>query len=75
MSKKKELRRGIIIEDDLTRKEREIQQKLREMAREGKEKGDNNIKVGYKKIYLKDKWYRWNEKEEKLEEERRGRRE
>lgn len=43
------------------------------MAREKKEKGDNKVKVGYKKINLKDRWYRWNEKEEKLEEERRGR--
>lgn len=38
-------------------------------------KGNNTVKVGYKKINLKDRCYRWNEKEEKLKEERRGRRE
>lgn len=32
MSKKKELEKVIIIEDDLTKKEREIQQKLKEIA-------------------------------------------
>lgn len=70
MSKKRELEKGIIIEDDLTKKEREIQSKLREMARGEREKGTNNVKVGYKKIRMEEKWYRWNEKEEKLVEER-----
>lgn len=32
MIRKKELQRDIIIEDDLTRKEREIQRNLREMV-------------------------------------------
>lgn len=75
MNKKKELKKGIIIEDDLTRREREIQRKLREKAREEREKGDSKAKIGYKKIYLNGKWYRWNEKEEKLEEERKWRKE
>jgi len=74
MCKKKELEKGIIIEDDLTRKEREIQQKLRRMAKEEREKGDNKVKVGYMKISLKEKWFRWNERTGNLEEERRGRR-
>lgn len=73
MSKKKDLEKGIYIEDDLTRKEREIQQKLRELAREEREKGDNYTKVGYMKIHLGEKWYRWNEREGRLEEEKRGR--
>lgn len=70
ISKKKELEKGIIIEDDLTKKERKIQQKLREMARGEREKGTSNVKVGYKKIRMEEKWYRWNEKEERLLEER-----
>jgi len=74
MSKKKGLEKGIIIEDDLTRKEREIQQKLKRMAKEERERGDDKVKVGYMKINLKEKWLRWNERTGKLEEERRGRR-
>jgi len=74
MSKKKGLEKGIIIEDDLTRKEREIQQKLRKMAKEERERGDDKVKVGYMKINLKEKWLWWNERTGKLEEERRGRR-
>lgn len=71
---KKDLERGIIIEDDLTWKEREIQQKLRKMAREEKEKG-MKAKVGYMKISINEKWYRWNEEREELEEENAGKRE
>lgn len=54
MSKKKNLERGIIIEDDLTKKEREIQQKLREIVRREREKGAKEVRIGYKKI----KWRR-----------------
>jgi len=38
ISNKKKLKKGIIIEDDLTKKERGIQQKLRETARKEREK-------------------------------------
>lgn len=75
MRRKKDLRKDIFVEDDLTRKEREIQRELRRRARAEREKGERNVKVGYKKIYMKDRWYRWNEMEEMLEEERRGARE
>lgn len=44
MKRKKKLKQGIWIEDDLTKEEREIQKKLREMARVEKEKG-NKMKV------------------------------
>lgn len=57
MEKKRNLEKSVIIEDDLTRKEREIQEKLRKIAKEEKEKGDDKIKVRYKKIYLKERWY------------------
>lgn len=40
MQKKKNLERGIIIEDDLTRKEKAIQQRLRTMAKENRKKGN-----------------------------------
>lgn len=69
MVKKKELKSGIFIDDDLTRKEREIQKYLREKATEENRKG-NKTRVGYRKIFLKDRWYRWDEKEKKLVEEK-----
>ena len=75
MSRKKDLKKGNIIEDDLTRKERGIQMKLREMARKEREKRDDKVRVGYKKINKGGNWYRWNEKEERLVEERGSRRE
>lgn len=54
MTKNKEPDRSIIIENDLTRKEREIQQELRRMTREEREKGrDRSVRIGYKKICLK----------------------
>lgn len=38
-------------------------------ARKERERGDTKVNVGYKKIYLREKWYRWNKKEKKLEDE------
>lgn len=70
MSRKKNLGQGIWIEDDLTKEEREIQRRMRERAREEREKG-NKVKVGYMKLYIGDHVFRWNEKRKKLEEERR----
>lgn len=72
MSRKKDLEKGIIIEDDLTKREREIQKNLREVARREREKGAKYIKIGYKKIKIEEKWYKWNEKEERLVEEGGG---
>jgi len=72
MKKKNKLKKGIIIENDLTRKEREIQRRLKELAREEREKGDGRVKVGYKKIYMRGKWHSWNEKKEELEEKGGG---
>lgn len=69
MKNKKVLERGLFIEDDLTRREREIQQKLREIARGERENG--NVKVGYKKITIGEKVMTWNEKEGKLMEKMR----
>lgn len=47
-----------------------MQRRLGELAREERKKGDRRVKVGYKKIYMRGKWHRWNEKKEKLEERR-----
>lgn len=71
MGNKKGLETRIRIEDDLTRKEREIQQRLWKIAGDEREKGIKRVKVGYMKIKIEEKCYRWNEKEERLEEERR----
>lgn len=49
MSKKKNLKTGIWIEDDLTKKEREIQKQLKEKAKKERTKG-KKVKVGYMKI-------------------------
>lgn len=44
------------------------------MAREEREKGDDGVRVDYKKIFLKQKWYWWNEIEGELQKEGFGRR-
>jgi len=70
MRKKKELKERIFIDDDLTKKEREIQNHLREKAKEERRKG-NRAKIGYAKIWVNDKCYWWNAREKRLTEERR----
>lgn len=69
MVRKRDLKSGVYIEDDLTRKERVIQNQLREKAREKRREGQR-VKIEYMRINIEDKWCKWNEKEEKLEEER-----
>lgn len=72
MSKKKNLKTGIWIEDDLTKEEREIQKQLREKAKEERTKG-KKVKVGkgYMKIFIEDYVYIWNEKGRRLKEKSR----
>lgn len=70
MSKKKNLKTGIWIEDGLTKEEREIQKQLREKAKEERTKG-KKVKVGYMKIFIEDCVYIWNEKDRRLEEKSR----
>ena len=70
MMKKKELERRVYIEDDLTRKKREVQGIIRR-AKEEREKG-KEVKMGYMKVKIGEKWMKWNEMEECLKEERRG---
>lgn len=61
MSKKKNLKTGIWIEDDLTKEEREIQKQLREKAKKERTKG-KKVKVGYMKIFIEDCIYTYGMK-------------
>jgi hypothetical protein len=54
------------IEDDLTKKERDIQKELRALAKEERQKG-LRMKVGYKKIWIEGKGFRWDEEKGKLD--------
>lgn len=58
--------KGIWIDNDLTRNEREIQSKLRIRAREERENGEREVRVGYQKIYLRGRWVGWNAKKDRL---------
>jgi hypothetical protein len=49
------------IDDDLTKEERETQKKLRELAREEKDRG-KRVKIGYRKIQINGEWFRWDER-------------
>jgi hypothetical protein len=46
----------VYIEDDMTKKERDTQKKLRTLAKEEREKG-LRVKVGYKKIWIEGKGF------------------
>ena len=70
MKEKRKLEKRIYIDDDLTRKEREVQQQIRRMAKARREK-DEYLMIGYKKLKIEKRWYRWYENEERLEEERK----
>jgi hypothetical protein len=52
-------------DDDLTNEERKTQKKLREMAREKRDRG-KRVKIGYRKIQINGEWFIWDEKQEKL---------
>lgn len=61
MRKKRELKgTEIYIENDMTIKEREIQKQLRGISKAEKNKG-KNVKVGYQKISINDKTYKWKD--------------
>ncbi|KAJ3631830.1 hypothetical protein MTP99_012936 [Tenebrio molitor] len=53
------------IDDNLTKEERETQKKLRELAREERDRG-KRVKIRYRKIQINGEWFRWDEREEKL---------
>ena len=68
MSRKKTLKRGLYVDDDLTKEERTTQKKLRERATEERKKG-NQMKVSYRKIRIGNKWFYWNDNKETIIEE------
>lgn len=53
-------------------REREIQQTLRRIAMDKREKRGEYVKVGYKKIFINRKWYIWDKEKERLEELGKG---
>ena len=62
MRNKSKLRgQDIYIDSELTKAEREIQGILRQRAREEREKGDTEAKVGYQKILLRGQWVAWKD--------------
>jgi len=65
--KRKVRERGIIIKDDLTWRERKMKWKLEEIARQERGKG-KRVWVGYGKIQIEGKWWRWEEDEEILKD-------
>lgn len=66
-NKNKLKNKDIYIDNDLTKKEREIQFKLRTIAREERQKGKQDVKVTYQKIRIENKWLYWNESSGQLE--------
>lgn len=52
----------IYIDNDMTKKEREIQKEIRNIAMEEKKKG-NRAKIGYQSLVINDEEYKWDEKE------------
>ena len=60
----------VFIDDDMTWKEREIQGKIRELAKKKKQEGCE-VKVSYMKMYLNGKWLKWNEHKNRFEENAR----
>jgi hypothetical protein len=51
----------IYIDDDLTKEEKETQKKLRELAREEKDRG-KSVKIGYRKIQINGDLLIWDER-------------
>jgi hypothetical protein len=51
------------IDDDLTNEERKTQKKLREVAREERDRG-KRVKIGYRKIQINREWFIWDERGE-----------
>lgn len=59
--------KNIYIDSELTHKEREIQKKIRDIAREEKRKGIK-VRVRYQRLELNDKVFVWNRRGHSLEE-------
>lgn len=69
MSNKSKLRNHgeeIYINDDLTKEERQVQARIREIAREESAKG-KIVKIGFRKITIGEETWTWNGEAQKLE--------
>lgn len=63
MIKKSKLKgKRLYVENDLTRKEREVQKNIRDIARAEKARG-MQVKIGYRKLKVGDRIFRWEEEE------------
>jgi len=63
----------IYIDNDLTQEKREMQRKLREIAR-GKRANGRRTRVGYRRIEIEGEMYIWNEGENRIVKKRNFRR-
>lgn len=52
---------GIVIDDDFTDREKQIQEWIQEIAREEREEG-KDAKAGYAKIRVDGEWHEWSER-------------
>jgi len=66
MRRKKKLgKRKIYIDNDLTQEERQVQRRLREIAR-GERANRRTARVGYRRIAIEDQMNIWSEEENKI---------
>ncbi|XP_046589873.1 uncharacterized protein LOC124293349 [Neodiprion lecontei] len=65
--------RKVFIDDDLTKREKEIQIEITKRATEARASG-MRVKIGYMKLWVGDSMYVWSEEEKGLKEVRTGRR-
>ncbi|XP_068990365.1 golgin subfamily A member 6-like protein 22 [Neodiprion pinetum] len=65
--------RKVFIDDDLTKREKEIQIEITKRATEARASG-MRVKIGYMKLWVEDSMYVWSEEEKGLKEVRTGRR-
>jgi len=63
--KEKKLGSRIYIDDDLTQKKREVQRKLREVAKDEKANG-RRTRIRYRRIEIEGQMYIWNEEENRI---------
>jgi len=68
MRKRRDLTdKKVRIDDDLTWKERRIRWRLEDIARRERGKGER-VRVGYGKLLIEERWWRWVEEEERLKD-------
>lgn len=67
-AKLKRTEERIYIDNDKTQKEREIEKQIRQLAKEARNEGIRNVKVGYLKLSIDGKEWRWNKDKEALQE-------